>query len=75
MFLNEQIKLVQVNRLDEMVLKSCFAAPANVLLHAKTCERDSEDRTLGLHPFYQINAAAIGQGKIADEHVKFLFGA
>src|SRR6266542_3552026 len=70
-FLNEGIKLVQINRFDEVMPESRCMTFADTIFHSVTGQSDSEKRRLGVQLFHQINSAAVGQTKIANEHIKF----
>ena len=73
--LNQQIEPVKINRLDEMMMESCLATLANVILHTEACESNPDNRACGLQFLHQIDAAAIGQRQIADEHIKLYLRA
>ena len=73
--LNQQIEPVKINRLDEMMMESCLATLANVILHTEACESNPDNRACRLQFLHQIDAAAIGQRQIADEHIKLYLRA
>src|SRR4029077_19200353 len=70
-FLNDRIELVQINRLDKMMLEPCFLTSTHIILHSETGESNPEQRLLGPEPLNKINSTAIRQSKIADKYIKF----
>src|SRR5207247_6211120 len=59
-FLNEQIKLVQVDRLHEMMLKSRSKTFTDITFHPETGQGDSQKGPAGIQRLHQIDTAAIG---------------
>src|SRR6266487_1344442 len=72
-FLNEHIKLVQIDRLDEVMLESCIVTFTDIIFHSETGQSDGKERPSGRQLLNQLDSAAIGQSEIADEHLKFRF--
>src|SRR6266487_5055873 len=72
--LNQGVKLIQVNRLYQVMLESCLVAFADIVFHPETGESDREVRFRG-ELLHQMDSIAIGQSQIADEHVKLLLRA
>src|SRR6266513_3643864 len=58
-----------------MMLESRLITFADIILHSKTGKSNSEKRPRGVQRLHQLDSAAIGQPKIANEHVKFLLRA
>src|SRR5438094_8066207 len=72
--LNQGVKLVQVNRLYQVMLESRLVAFTNIVFHPETGEGDRQKRFRS-ELLHQMDSIAIGQSQIADQHVKLLLRA
>ena len=73
--LNQGVKLVQVNRLYQVMLESCLVAFTDIVFHPETGESNSQKRLRGVELLHQINSIAIRQSQVADEHVELFLRA
>src|SRR5437667_12828865 len=69
--LKKQIELIEIDRLNEVMLESVLLASTDIVLHSKTGKGNSENGLRGLQRLHQVDAATVGESRLANDLVKF----